>query len=108
MAFIKRGTTPTLSIIIDGITPTDVSKVEFIFKPRRSEEARCIMEKSYPENVSYDANESVWHIPFTDAETRVFTPGCDIFMDTRITLKDGAIPATEITSFKVTETLFEG
>ena len=37
MAFIKRGTTPTLAVQIEGITPEAVQSVEFTFKLRPME-----------------------------------------------------------------------
>ena len=107
MAFIKRGTTPTLAVQIDGITPEAVQRVEFTFKLRPMEKEPEILGKIYPGDVSYDAEAGRWLVPFTEAETRLFRPRSDVYMDTRITLADGTIPTTEIAHFCVAETLFE-
>ena len=107
MAYIKRGTTPTLAVQIDGIKPEMVQSVEFTFKLRLAEQEPEILGKIYPGVVSYDAAEGRWLVPFTEAETRLFRPRSDVYMDTRITLSDGTIPTTELAHFCVEETLFE-
>lgn len=109
MPFIKRGTTPTITVQITGITPEDAEKIEFIFKHQKSEYAREICAKVYPgEDVSYHSDTSCFHIALTDAETRLFQANNTVYMDTRITLVGGTIPATEIVSFGITDTLFRG
>lgn len=107
MTYIKRGTTPTLAVQIEGITPEAVERVEFTFKLRPAEQEPEILGKLYPGAVGYDAETERWLVPFTEAETRLFLPRRDVYMDTRITLTDGTIPTTEIAHFCVAETLFE-
>lgn len=107
MTSIKRGTTPTLRVQIDGIAPADVKTVEFIFKLRPSDREPSILYKAYPDSMTFDKDSETWLVPFTDAETRLFIPRSTVYMDTRIILLDGTIPTTEIVSFTVTDTLFE-
>lgn len=109
MASIKRGTTPTLLVQINGITPEDVNKIEFLFKHQPREFGKEICVKAYPgDDVTFDAESSCFCIALTEAETRAFFAGNTAYMDTRITLTDWSIPATEIAAFGVSETLFKG
>lgn len=104
---IKRGTTPTLLISVDGIAPENVEKIEFIFKSNRTESDKELLRKVFPgDDVDYNAYSKFYRVSLTDAETRIFSEG-RIFMDTRVTLIGGKIPATDIVSFNVTDTLFQ-
>ena len=108
MAQIKRGTTPTIRVKLDGIRPEDVQSVEFIFKPFVIEEGHELLKKSYPGDVTYDETEALWLIPLTEAESRLFPQRKRVYMDTRITFPDGAVPFTNIVDFCVYDTLFGG
>ena len=109
MTTIKRGTTPTITVQIFGVTPGSVDKIEFLFKNQQNEYAQEICYKVYPgDDVSYNSEKNCFQISLTDAETRRFIPRKTAYMDTRITLTGGAIPATEIASFNVNDTLFQG
>lgn len=104
---IKRGTTPTINVKIDGLDFGEIQKVEFVFKYRAISTDPEICSKYYPGGgVSYDSSVPCFSIRFSDEETREFAPGSRIYMDTRITLVGGAIPMTNIAQFSVTETLF--
>lgn len=105
---MKRGTTPTLKIRINGIDISTVQKIEFIFKMQQREAAKMVILKSFvKDNFNYDTENSVFSVRFTEEETRLFTPDSTVYMDTRITLDDGTIPETSIAKFNVTPTLFE-
>ena len=47
-------------------------------------------------------------LPLTQKDTRRLPKFKRVYMDTRITFQDGAIPATNIVDLSVTETLFGG
>lgn len=105
---IKRGTTPTLLISVDGIAPENVEKIEFIFKNSCVEYARELFRKAFPgDDVDYDVESKCYRVSLTDAETRNFAAGKTMYMDTRITLIGGKIPATDIVHFEVSDTLFQ-
>lgn len=108
MATIKRGTTPTIRVALDGIVPDETSTIEFIFKPSPFENARTLLEKKYPDNVEYDPRYRLYLLTLTDEETRRLPQRHKVYMDTRITLRNGAIPTTEIAEFMISETLFSG
>lgn len=104
MAEIKRGTTPTFEVTFKELDFANVKTIDFIFKHQKSEAAKAILEKSYPDNAEY--SDGIVQIRFTESETRLFTAGADVYMDTRITLTDDSIPETYIVKFTVTPTLF--
>ena len=108
MANIKRGTTPTIRVRMDGIKPEDVKSVEFMFKPIVTDAGYELLHKVYPGDVSYDETDALWLIPLTQEETRRLPKFKRVYMDTRITFPDGAIPTTNIVDLSVTETLFGG
>lgn len=108
MTTIKRGTTPTIRVRMEGIKPEDVKSVEFLVKPFVTDEGHELLHKVYPGDVSYDDTDSLWLLPLTEEETRRLPKYNRVYMDTRITFPDGAIPATNIVDLSVTETLFGG
>ena len=108
MTQIKRGTTPTIRVRMVGIKPEDVRSVEFLIKPIVTDAGYELLHKVYPGDVTYDATEALWLLPLTEEETRRMPKYKRVYMDTRITFPDGAIPATNIVDLSVTETLFGG
>lgn len=108
MPNIKRGTTPTIRVRLDGILPEDVRSVEFLFKPVITDAGHVLLHKKYPGDVTYDETDKLWLIPLTQNDTRRLPKFKLVYMDTRITFSDGAIPATNIVELSVTETLFGG
>ena len=108
MTQIKRGTTPTIRVRMDGIKPEDVRSVEFLIKPIVTDAGYELLHKVYPGDVTYDETEALWLLPLTEEETRRMPKYKRVYMDTRITFPDGAIPATNIVDLSVTETLFGG
>lgn len=108
MTNIKRGTTPTIRVRLDGIKPEEVKSVEFMFKPVITDAGHVLLQKKYPGDVTYDDTEKLWLLPLTQKDTRRLPKFKRVYMDTRITFQDGAIPATNIVDLSVTETLFGG
>lgn len=108
MTHIKRGTTPTIRVQLEGIRPEDVRRVEFMFKPFITDAGHVLLHKSYPGDVTYDDAEELWLLPLTQEDTRRLPKFKHVYMDTRITFSDGTIPATNIVDLSVTETLFGG
>lgn len=102
---VKRGTTPTLEIKFNNIDFADVKAIDFVFKHQKSESGRVIVEKKYPDDGT--CKDGVVKLRFTESETRKFTSGSVVYMDTRIILSDGSIPETSIAEFNVNPTLFE-
>lgn len=104
----KRGTTPTIPVTISAITDiTLINTIEFIFKQRPSENAEKIILKTYPTNVTYDTANKIFYVYFTDAETRLFLPDKNFYMDTKITYVGGKIPKTKIVELYMNKTLFQ-
>lgn len=58
--------------------------------------------------MTYDDTEALWLIPLTQEDTWRLPKLNRVYMDTRITFPDGAIPTTNIVDLSVTETLFGG
>ncbi len=108
MTYIKRGTTPTIRVQLEDIRPKDVRRVEFLFKPFITDAGHVLLHKEYPGDVTYDDAEELWLLPLTQDDTRRLPKFKQVYMDTRITFSDGAIPATNIVGLSVTETLFGG
>lgn len=105
---IKRGTTPHLSVRFNGLDDdAAVESIEFLFKQHPSESAPPLLKKRYPDNVRREEG-GIYRIFLTAEETRRFTPGKYMHMDTRITLIGGDIPPTSIVTVMVTPTLFSG
>ena len=109
MTAIKRGTTPTIRVRLKDIRPEDVQSVEFLFKSFVTDEGHVLFHKAYPGDVTYDETEKLWMLPLTQEDTRLLPSLMKrVYMDTRITFPDGAIPTTNIVDLSVTETLFGG
>lgn len=103
---IKRGTTPYLSVRFNGLDDgAAVESIEFLFKQHPTESAPPLLKKRYPDNVTRE-DSGIYRIYFTAEETRRFTPGKYMHMDTRVTLVGGNIPPTSIVTIMVTPTLF--
>lgn len=99
-AAIKRGTTPTLQIYLDGVDMADVASVTFLFKELAEEGAPTVLEKTV---ISPPANPV--DVDFTLEETYML-PAAALWMDTKLHLKDDKIPPTELIRVNVLETLF--
>lgn len=100
---MKRGTTPTIQIGHE-LDISDVASVRFLFKQKKSEDAPAILIKSYPGEVT--EKDGVFYVPLTEAETRRFKPGEEFYIDPKITLAGGEVPATEILALNCNPTLW--
>lgn len=101
---MKRGTTPTLRVQID-VDPDIVERVDFLFKQFSSEDAPALLEKRWPsDDVSY--SDGKFLIAISAEETRRFQEQRSLYMDTRISMIGGKIPATEIVTLMMHPTLF--
>nr|DAK68130.1 MAG TPA: hypothetical protein [Caudoviricetes sp.] len=99
-ASVKRGTTPTLQIYLDGVDMAEVASVTFLFKALAEERGPALVEKTVK---SPKANPV--EVEFTGEETYLLPPA-ELWMDTRIVLNSGKIPPTELVKVRVMETLF--
>lgn len=107
MVELKRGTTPTLQVKFDIENLDDIESVEFLLKQDCKEECTHFVLKTYPsESASLDSETGVFHIRYTEQETRTFTHDSRIYLDTRPIMKDGTIVPTEIVSLFMYNTLF--
>lgn len=107
---IKQGTTFHLSVEFTGCEDfdlDDVSKIEFIFKRRRSKDAETIKTAEYPSNCQRVQNKNIVLVPFAESETYDFPEGEMLYMDTRVYM-DGANdnPMTNIVEIMMGDTLF--
>lgn len=100
---MKRGTTPILRVQID-MELSLIDSVDFVFKSDYCEEAPALLSKNYPKDVTYNENRQVFEIPFTTAETRLFSGR--FWMDTRINTTSHSIPQTNICELYMCPTLF--
>ena len=97
---VKRGTTPTLQVYLDGVDMTEIASVTFLFKTMAMESAPALVEKTVK---SPKANPV--EVEFTEEETYLLPPA-ELWMDTRIVLNSGKIPPTELVKIHVMATLF--
>lgn len=100
---MKRKTTPTLQVS-HTLDMTLVQAVDFLFKHSARENARKILIKHYPGEVTEQGG--VFYIPFSKEETALFSGGCQAYCDPRVVYHTGQIPAVEVFSFPVEETLW--
>ena len=103
---MKRGTTPVLRLG-HTLDLASVERIDFLFKQERSEEAPALLIKTYlPQGGQVAEENGVFLLPFTQEETRLFTPNSPVYCDPRITLTGGKIPATAILQFSCRPTLW--
>lgn len=100
---MKRKTTPVLQVS-HALDMALVATVDFLFKHSPREDARQIVVKHYPGEVT--ERDGVFSVPFTEAETALFTGNCTAYCDPWVTYRTGHIPHTKIFSFPVEETLW--
>lgn len=97
---VKRGTTPTLQVYLDGVDLAEVKSVTFLFKRNVSERLPALLEKTV-ENPEANPVE----VELTMEETYALDFP-EIWMDTRIVLSSGKVPPTELVQLSVGATLF--
>ena len=101
---MKPGTTPTLRFKM-GLDINLISTVDFLFKLYLSEDAPEVLMKSYPTDVTYDADNKWFVLNLTAAETRLL--GYDkVYIDPKICTINGKIPETKIIRLHMTDTLY--
>lgn len=103
---MKRGTPPRLRLG-HTLNLTGVERIDFLFKQNRQEDAPASLKKTWmPTGGEVEEKEGVFEIPFTAAETRLFSAGKPFYCDPRIVLIGGSIPATSILQFSCNDTLW--
>lgn len=124
---MKRGTTPTLHIELEGINLAEIAKITFIFKQEENEWCRESVIKSanileVNGEYDFDPDGEIYldeiktkgvlpiAIEFSEEDTRTFEGGNYFYMDTRIEKRtvDGAtkVVSTDIAKIMMTKTLF--
>ncbi len=100
---MKRRTTPILQIS-HPLDMSLVATVDFLFKHSPQEQARTVLIKSYPGEVT--ETDGVFSIPFSKEETALFSGGCRAYCDPRVVYLTGQIPNTAMMDFSVEDTLW--
>lgn len=104
---MQRGRTPTLQLSICNLDTDVVERIDFMFKQERSEDCETKVLKTFPsEDVTVDSN-GVFSVQWTAAETRVFAPNKNFYLDVRPIDKDGNIIETVMVILTMNDTLFK-
>lgn len=106
---MKRNTTPTIPIKIHT-SFDNVKRVEFIFADKDSQFARIFLHKIFESEIPVaegDTTESFTVLLSLSTSETMKLPAGEVYMDTRIILKNGNIPETEIVKIDVKNTLFK-
>ena len=108
MHTLKRGTAVVKEFRLVGLDlEKELLSIEFLFKARKAEHAPTLLYKTYPgKGVTYDPEQGICSLRFTEEDTRARAANERVFMDTRIRFLDGTVPETVIQEFTVRETLF--
>lgn len=102
---MKRRTTSTLIISIPKLDISCIESIDFVFKSIRSEDAKAIIKKTYPDDVTYDEANNIFLMPFTQEETLLFN--CSkVYMDSRPVTTGGKVLPTSIVTVDIQATLF--
>jgi hypothetical protein len=102
---MKNGTTSVLPVRF-RLNGADIESITFLFKQEKSNLAPEILVKNYPGDVEYKEDSNVFEVPFTEAETWLFTEDEPFYMDTKLTLISGHVPETPIVTLRMHPTLF--
>jgi hypothetical protein len=102
---MKNGTTSILPVRF-RINGADVESIVFLFKQEKSNSAPEILTKNYPGEVEYKEESNIFEVPFSEADTWLFTEDELFYMDTKLTLANGQIPETPIVTLRMHPTLF--
>lgn len=100
---IKQATTPLVKVP-HALDLSLVTRVDFLFKAERSEEAETLLMKSYPGDVQ--ESDGVFYIPITYRQVREFPSASDIYLDPRIVYATGESKRTGIVVLWVDDTLW--
>lgn len=112
---MKRRNPCTISVQIKNNTSYSVNKIDFIFKPYKTENTIESVKKSYTATGSSEVtkgdDEGLYLVPFSAEDTLKFEPGQTLYMDTRIELIDNnggkVYPETGVVTLTMDGTLFE-
>lgn len=107
---IKRNTTPTIDITIN-LPFENVQKIEFIFKEKNNKDAPILLYKTFSKDTlnlkEGDKSKKFTVLVDLTCEDTLKLPAGKIYVDSRVTLTNGKVPNTKITSSYVSETFFE-
>ena len=106
---MKRNTTPTIPIKIHTALD-NVKSVEFAFANEDSQYARIFLHKIFENEIPVaegDTTESFTVLLSLSASETMNLPAGEVYMDTRIILKNGNIPKTKIVKIDVDNTFFK-
>ena len=98
---IKRGTNPALLITL-SVEMDFVDKVIFTFRQRATEDSTPMLQKIYPDDVSY--SDGVFIIPFSQEETQLFSKV--FFAEGQVNYINEQVEKTEIVALEMSPTLF--
>lgn len=90
---MKLYTTPVLRVKLD-IPVSHVASIKFLFKQEQDPNAKTLLLKEYPGEVTYE--RGCFNVPVTQAETALFAPDENFYMDTLVTDQAGHVPRTDI------------
>ena len=94
---MRRGTTPTILVKINGIDPQEISCVYFSIK-------QGIKTMTFD---STDCNKGIFCFPLTQEQTLSFHEG-SVQCQAKIRMKDGTVIATPVKIVAMSEILHEG
>ena len=105
---MKRRTTPVIPVRFNRLAVDDIETIDFLFRQERDETSEPYVTKTYPTDVTYDAERNRYMVPLSEDETALFLEDHEFFMDTKITLKgNGMVPETNIIRLIMNGTLFD-
>lgn len=98
---MKRGTTPTLNIALDGVNVGDLDKIYITLKQDDS-----VLTKS-GEGVTVNEEDNSVSVSFNQKETLFFRPGY-VYLQMRAVTSGGNAIATDVQKIDAVEILQEG
>lgn len=99
---MRRGTTPTITIEVDGISLYDCTDIEVTFK-----QDRYMLNKRFSEDeVELDRDNNVVIVRLTQEETLQFKP-TGIYIQIKVKDVDGGVGASDILVRKINDILDE-
>ena len=105
---MKQGLRLLLPVRFDGVSVSDISKIEFVFAQdiaiNNTIRKTSLYDRSN-EDVMFD--DGIFYVPWTPDETYLFKAQSPFYMDTRITLTNSDYqPQTNIVELVMNPTLF--
>lgn len=97
---MRRGTTPTFEITVNGIEVVEMENVYITFKQYKK-----ILTK-YMEDITVDESKNALYVTLSQGETLMFSRGY-AYMQLKIMTKDGFVTASEMRMEPVEEILEE-